>query len=481
MQLRVLSPLLASLALGSGALGCGGGIVEPDAAILDGGPAIDTGSIEDDTGEGDAGASARPVLAVPCEALPDAVYEAIPEGSVDPMAGRGLIRACAYERFLSATEIETRLGAVEITDVPATHGAHVIRIAFQTTRDDGTAAISSARVLLPEGYARMPSPMLVAAHGTAGLADLCAPSRYETVSDGLTLPWATSGWPVIAPDYAGLGTAGLQGYGDNDDTARSQLDAARALRALLPTGALTDEIVMVGHSQGGGVVLSAQALASTYGAGGDLLLVLPFAPGWQIDRDVTGYRFPMLPTSFGGGVPASIASLFLYAWHGNTLGIERAGEGFGAGARAGVTSAIESVCIFALAEPILAAAPTYGDLVDETFRTGLLSCADGGTCTGNAQAFWEFLGTNILHGDPSGARVVIHTGTADTTVTPASAACVVDHLAADGVTATVCVDGSTHGNVVPRGASSALAQAEAALMGAPPPACPTTTTLPACR
>jgi len=422
-----------------------------------------------------------PPRAVPCTDTIDAVYAATPDASASPLDARGRIRACAYERFVPASECLSRLAAIGSMGITPTTGVHSLRIAFQTTRRGDTPAVSSARVLIPATYERSPSPMLVAAHGTAGLADACAPSRSPTQGDGLAMPFAASGWPTIAPDYAGLGTEGTQGYGDNDDTARSQLDAARALRALLPAGTLSDAIAMDGHSQGGGVVLSAQALERNYGAGGDLAVVLAFAPGWPVRRDVTGYRFPRVMTSLGDGAPAAIAALYLHAWHAVYLGESQRGEGFAAPVRDEVVRAIESECVFDLAESIPSIAPTFGELVEPTLRTGLLACADGGACAGTAQLMWDSMAANILRGDPDGAEVLIVTGTADTLATPPEVACIVDHLGADAVTPRVCVDGSTHFDVVPRGGAFVVSYASAIIDGAAPPACPSTGTLPACR
>ncbi|MDQ3038056.1 MAG: hypothetical protein M3Y87_37030 [Myxococcota bacterium] len=463
-------------------VGCGPDAVDVDAAVLLDAALLDAPSIVDAGPGSDAGtAPARLALAVPCELAPEEIYAASPDLSGPALDARGDVLRCAYDRWIPPSELASRLAAVGITDVEPTTGAHLLRIAFQTTRSGDRAAVSSARVLVPETLRESPSPMLVAAHGTAGLADVCAPSRIETASDALTLPWAARGWPIIAPDYAGLGTEGTQGYGDNEDTARSQLDAARALRALLPEATLSDTIVMTGHSQGGGVVLSAQALERTYGAGGDLALVIPFAPGWPISRDVTGYRFPGVPTTFNGGAPAAIASLFLQAWHAGQLGEERRGEGFASPVRASMVEAIERECVFELAGSIPTIAPTFGDLVDETLRTGLISCAEGGACTGTASTLWAWMESNILHGDPAGAPVLVYAGTADTLATPADVSCIVDHLRGDGVVPSVCVDDSTHFDIVARGARHAIDSAEALLSSAPAPSCPTAATLPACR
>jgi hypothetical protein len=448
----------------------------PEPAQTDGGQ-LDAAD-HDGNGAGDAVDSPRPALTVACNDLLDSVYAAAPSG--DPMAARGAIRACAYTGWLSPDDLAAKLARATVDGVTPTTGAHRFVIAFQTTRSSGAGAISSATVYIPDTLHASPSPALVAAHGTIGVADACAPSRVDGAADDLTIPFAARGWPVIAIDYAGLGTAGVQGYGDNEDTGRSTLDGARALRALLPAGALTDSVVMVGHSQGGGAVLSAQALEASYGAGGDLSLVISLAPGWRTTRDVAGLRYPRLPTSTGGGMPATFASLFLYAWASNHLGADHGGDLFGAAVRANVVATLERDCVRTLPMTLPPVAPTFGDLFDETFRAGLVSCADGGACTGTAQMMWDWQGSDILTPDASGARVLVYAGTSDTTVTPEDAACVVDRLQTNGVTPTVCVDDSTHQTIVDHRIAWTIDYAEAFLAGSTLPACPTNGSLPAC-
>ena len=427
----------------------------------------------------DAGTPEPPPTRTTCEDSVEAVYAAVVEGT-PTMEQRGEIVRCAYRGWISQAEATTRLATRGVAGVMPTSGVHQWLVAYRTTRRGDVPALGTAEVLLPAMPATTPMRPLVAAHGTTGIADVCAPSRVPGVSDYLALPWAATGWAVIAPDYAGLGNAGVQGYGDNDDTGRSTLDAARALRALLPADALDARVVMTGHSQGGGAVLSAQALEPSYGAGGELALVIPFAPGWASGRSVDGYRFPAVPTSFGGGAPAAIASIFLYAWASNTLGAERAGEPFAASVRAPVLEALERDCVFMLASSLPSIAPTFGQLLDETFRAGVVSCADGGPCSGAPSALWDWQAANVLASAAGGAEVLLVTGTADTLATPADVSCTVAHMTESGVTPRVCVDGSTHFDVVERNTAFAMASASAMLDSADPPACPGAGVLPAC-
>src|SRR6185369_2556209 len=101
------------------------------------------------------------------------------------------------------------------------------------------------------------------------------------------LLFATRGKVAVATDYAGLSTEGVQGYLDNKDTAYSLLDSGRALRKLLGDGATTDRTIALGHSQGGGAVLAAQALAKSYGP--TLTAVAAFAPQYPIRFNSFGF------------------------------------------------------------------------------------------------------------------------------------------------------------------------------------------------
>ncbi len=436
--------------------------------------------------DADLDAGTPPLPPPSCDDAVEDVYVTPPDLLPGTAADRGAIVRCATEPELAASSIALGLSRAGVLGVEPVSGAQVYRVAYRTTRRSPTGpggeawALGTAWVVVPDTLVASPAPLVVAAHGTAGIADVCAPSRYPQAGDALVLPWVARGFPVIAPDYAGLGNEGIQGYGDNDDTARSVLDAARALLAFLPAGTLSGQVILSGHSQGGGAVLSSHARSGTYGAGLDIALVVPFAPGWPVERNVDGYRFPGVPTTFGGGAPAAIAALFLYAWHGRTFGDERAGDGFPAGRRDALTTALERDCVFQLAASIPAAAPTFGDLVAPELRAGLLACADGGTCAGNARLLWEFLDANILRVSADGPPVLAFAGTADTLATPAEIGCIVRHLEEDGITPRVCVDTSSHFDIVARNAAFAVDYAEAVLSGASPPDCLVPLTLPAC-
>ena len=327
----------------------------------------------------------------------------------------------------------------------------------------------------------LPRGLAVIAHPTVGLADACAPSAQPLAGDALAAPWAARGWPTIAPDYAGLGSPGVQGYGDGEDTARSTLDAVRALRAILGEGT-PEPYVIAGHSQGGGAALSAQAIAARHGPGG-LAAVIAIAPGRPVRPSIELLRDPERRTRGGDDLTAVIAAMALYAWHAGALGEERAGAGFHPDAREALVHAIERECIGSLVTSVPRAAPRVGALIDPALREGLVACADEAPgCGGAAARLWTSMRANVLVPDPAGAPVAIIEGAADALVTPARVQCVVDHLREARVDPSVCVvPDADHLTIVPRATAHAIAIAEAIVDGRPPPVCAHAGVLPECR
>ncbi|GAA2537125.1 hypothetical protein GCM10009860_17130 [Microbacterium mitrae] len=148
-------------------------------------------------------------------------------------------------------------------DVPA--GAEGWRILYTTTNGDDEIITASGLVIAPADATR--SPVIAWAHGTTGFARGCAPSLLEHpfVAGGMpaTEDALAAGWSIVATDYPGLGTTGVQPYLIGQGEGRAVLDAVRAARQL-ESISLAEETVIWGHSQGGHASLWAGGLASTY-------------------------------------------------------------------------------------------------------------------------------------------------------------------------------------------------------------------------
>jgi hypothetical protein len=210
---------------------------------------------------------------------------------------RGDVVHCAFDRTLTRDQINTAATNDGYTGPPLMSGSRVYRIAYRTTRAtmaDGTTpdGLSSALVFIPDTPRTGAQPLVVVGHASIGIAERCAPSRNDLLTRGdwlddfrsVILPLVGYGWTVIATDYAGFGYGSTSGWSLATDEAHSLLDATRAMSNVVAPGTLSGDVVMVGHSQGGHAVLSAHALARTYGLSGRLAGVAAFAPLWLSSR-----------------------------------------------------------------------------------------------------------------------------------------------------------------------------------------------------
>ena len=124
----------------------------------------------------------------------------------------------------------------------------------------------SGTLYLPKGQAPAGGwPLVAWAHGTLGVADVCAPSwaghkpRDSTYIDR----WLREGFAVVATDYQGLGGPGPHPYLFWEAEGRSVLDAVRAVLAANP-GTIANELVITGQSQGSASSIGASRIAPTY-------------------------------------------------------------------------------------------------------------------------------------------------------------------------------------------------------------------------
>jgi len=269
----------------------------------------------------------------------------------------------------------------------------------------------------------------------------------------------------------------------------SLLDGARALRKLMPSGVFTAGILAAGWSQGGGAVLSAQALAASYGADGTLLTAIAFAPEWPTRMNSFGLVNQLQnPTELTilTGIDEDVVSVMrTYAYFYNRVDPNDAGQGFPPAAAAGIVGAINSLCEIALGGYLQATAVHVGDITNPSFGAALLACIEAGPadsgCVDPGRTYFDFLQGNVLSADPHGAPVLYVQGLSDIIMPPASeAACNIQKLQSDGVNPQVCLDSTAdHLSVVPRNIDFALRWARAVAAGQPTPVC-SSVGLPAC-
>lgn len=175
------------------------------------------------------------------------------------------------------------------------------RILYTSLDLNGTVVPTSAYALWPytafdtspkgktgTGSSQPQFPLVAWAHGTSGFFAPCGPSNYRALQYHFMVPFqlALEGFAVVAPDYAGLGSAVLSNgktikhnYLANPAGANDLAYAIEALRQAFPQRLAPDgPVVAMGHSQGGGVVWSfaeRQAVSPIAGYRGTVTLSPP--------------------------------------------------------------------------------------------------------------------------------------------------------------------------------------------------------------
>ncbi|GBQ25741.1 hypothetical protein AA13594_0006 [Gluconacetobacter azotocaptans DSM 13594] len=123
----------------------------------------------------------------------------------------------------------------------------------------------TGEVIYPAGPAPAGGwPIVAWAHGTVGIADICAPSRNPHSARDKTYlaEWLHRGFAIVATDYQGLGSDGTHPYLNARAEAYSVLDGIRAALSGLPD--LRNRVMIVGQSQGAGAAFAATAYAPEY-------------------------------------------------------------------------------------------------------------------------------------------------------------------------------------------------------------------------
>lgn len=199
---------------------------------------------------------------------------------------------------------------VEIRAGPGTRAWFVV---YGSTGLDGQPVAVSGIVMAPvaplaagDGY-----PVVAWAHGTAGIADVCSPSK-----DGMTdleplRSLALQGYVVTATDYEGLGTDGIHPYLVGISEGRSVLDSIRAARALPEANAGTRAVV-IGISQGGHATLWAAELQASYAP--ELTVLGAFAA--SPPTDMAGWETWAYGEAAAGKVDVAAPGVMIFGvWH----------------------------------------------------------------------------------------------------------------------------------------------------------------------
>jgi hypothetical protein len=173
--------------------------------------------------------------------------------------------------------------AVPIAALPVLPDSRAWAVLYHSRDFQGRDVAVSGVVVAPGAAGSGGRPVVVWGHGSAGLADRCAPSHWGLM--GAFGPWLggllQQGVVVAATDYQGLGTPGLARFAIGLSAGRAVLDVARAARGLDGAGA-SGRVVLDGHSEGGHAVLWAAELAAAYAPELQVLGVAATAPGAEL-------------------------------------------------------------------------------------------------------------------------------------------------------------------------------------------------------
>ena len=168
-------------------------------------------------------------------------------------------------------------------------GGTAYRMLYVSARPDGTPAASGAMIFVPDLPAPQGGRKVVAwAHGTVGMGDACAPSRSLNGTQDMA-GWLEQmmalGWVVVATDYVGLGTPGVELYLVAQAEVNDVVNSVRAARNWEPAGAGSTYAVF-GHSQGGHSALWTGHLGAQVAPELDLVGVAAAAPAAELPEIV---------------------------------------------------------------------------------------------------------------------------------------------------------------------------------------------------
>lgn len=188
---------------------------------------------------------------------------------------------------------------------PGVPGARNYLVLYRSVDMQGNTVAVSGTVAVPQGPPPPGGwPLISWAHGTTGVADICAPSQdtspdypahdYTSLVRGVQAQWVAAGYAVAQTDYQGLGTPGPHGYLIGTAEQRAVTDMARAARQIEPE--IGARWVAMGHSQGGQAAVFTNAQAAAWAPELQLLGAVALAPA---SHQAIGVQASQVATSAG--------------------------------------------------------------------------------------------------------------------------------------------------------------------------------------
>jgi len=153
------------------------------------------------------------------------------------------------------------------------------RMLYETLSPRGVLIAISGTLAIPEGVSPPHGwPLISWAHGTAGNAPECAPSRWTKLGleHRMLDTFVGRGYAVAETDYEGNGTPGIHPYMVAATLARDVSDIAVASHELDPQ--IGRDWIVMGHSEGGFVALATAAFGQQLAPNLNLLGAVAYAP-----------------------------------------------------------------------------------------------------------------------------------------------------------------------------------------------------------
>jgi pimeloyl-ACP methyl ester carboxylesterase len=174
--------------------------------------------------------------------------------------------------------------------VPLANARYTKLVLYSSRSPQGKRIAVSGSVAVPKGKPPKHGwPIVTWAHGTTGVADVCAPSRDVAGSPTPTgasyiypelNAWLGAGYAVLRTDYQGLGTPGKHPFLVGKAEGRGVLDIVQAAREL--DKRIGKRYLIAGHSQGGHAALFAAGEARKWLPKLRLRGTVAFAPASHI-------------------------------------------------------------------------------------------------------------------------------------------------------------------------------------------------------
>jgi hypothetical protein len=199
-----------------------------------------------------------------------------PPPATGPMRGQLLTKPAPLVKSYSTTDILALLGGSdigkELLSLAYTPkcGVDVYQLTYETVGGKGESAKASGALMVPTGSdsgCQGPRPILAYAHGTtADKTFNIAMLQNSNASEGVLLAavFASRGYIVVAPNYAGYDTSDLpyHPYLNADQQSKEMIDVVVAARSALPVATATSvtdssKLFVTGYSQGGFVAMAA--------------------------------------------------------------------------------------------------------------------------------------------------------------------------------------------------------------------------------